>query len=1218
MASNKRQVPDPQVFRCIDDGAVLHYVCRICADGKQFLANNCVRHLDSAKHQAAVRFVAQQAQPLSQREWTASLDNPFREFLVAASMIPDQPLHSHYDLDYGEVNQCFQEIGSNPPEHAPAPPPLVNWSQHQVFGNTQAELSTEEEVHIRLCQATEDYLNGDISDFEEGPGYSDILSDSSNSVNKEDLNQSLPRKRARGGITDPDTLQKWYPWQDRISCSLDVLTHLPRSAFSRKQLDLFLWLLKVNGVDDIPTTKSVKSANETLQKLCGIRTLECNGKQGHQYYMNSIHDILSQEMANPQVRPHLHFYPEDNGKVISEARHAAAWLEDMPSEETTPMIRLKQADYYIFEPALLVDGRCCIPYRWFTRGGVFFGKAWLLQPHANGWIVCKNTTIEVSQSQLLKNFPQLAKDHALYGVSHPSLIIGVQLAGGSPETPLSEWRHTNPVLGNLWRERAKGQRVVALPLWMYCDDTSGNQSKKWNKHNSFLFTLAGLPREHAAKEYNIHFLCTSNIAAPLEMLEGVVEEIRSGLKAGIWAWDCVLKESVLIIPPCLCFLGDNPMHSEFACHIGLRDKYFCRICWVKGLDAQDVGVIPLPLDGASEHSDAHNLEQEQLSDALSVGSETEAHPTGKRRRRFQESMSAMIQRITAFIKPGKLRRKEETMKILESYQEQSQTIGAKSKLKKMRTKTGIKDTMQEFFLDKLSNSYKGVYGPKDKQKVLESEMAKLPPSIISPVWQLGLDPHQDTPVEILHVVLLGFVKYFWRDLVQNQVAPFVIYDLVPQNVLAAWISLSTLVPLIWQPSIRNIDEYLIDLQNHIDDFLLKTARWTCAWFNKAKFHILLHLPEHIRRFGPAILFATEGFESFNAVIRGHSIHSNRLAPSRDIAIGFAQANRVRHLLSGGYFLPEDLMQSWKKDIHSVPNLEWRTAGVAALSLIKDPIPAGYLGLPAMETYKIIMVGECQRNVTAPLLWNQTLTGARMFTNVLGRMGPSNCTPLYYSCKNVVLQNGDRCGIGQCVILQEDTGLSTYLGSVKEILQEVGSPNYHDNQADGVLVQIQQPDVSNNQGLHMPRLVPVNRWRFVPLTAILCTVNTQHNCVQHKCQPNGRRVIFQERTATQHMAHRIVHSSHPEDQVLNIAQMRDAAHIRPYRIKPEHLERQAVVEQSVVNELQKRKLKQSAGERGASKKVASTQRGMMGKEGCSGVQSSDFVFPGQGFIDFNAF
>jgi len=91
---------------------------------------------------------------------------------------------------------------------------------------------------------------------------------------------------------------------------------------------------------------------------------------------------------------------------------------------------------------------------------------------------------------------------------------------------ITQWTRTNPSVVNHWRSKAKGNRVVAFPIWLYCDDTSGNVSKKWNKHNSFLFTAAGLPCCYVLCEYNIRFLCTSNIAPPLEMLDGIVQQLQ--------------------------------------------------------------------------------------------------------------------------------------------------------------------------------------------------------------------------------------------------------------------------------------------------------------------------------------------------------------------------------------------------------------------------------------------------------------------------------------------------------------------------------------------------------------------------------------------------------------------------------------------------------------------------------------------------------------------
>ncbi|PLW29204.1 hypothetical protein PCASD_14626 [Puccinia coronata f. sp. avenae] len=116
-----------------------------------------------------------------------------------------------------------------------------------------------------------------------------------------------------------------------------------------------------------------------------------------------------------------------------------------------------------------------------------------------------------------------------------------------------------------------------------------------------------------------------------------------------------------------------------------------------------------------------------------------------------------------------------------------------------------------------------------------------------------------------------------------------------------WSALCQLAPLIFQTHIEDMETYLAELTSQIRTFMFYLIKGTAQWVNKPKFHMLFHLPESIRRFGPASLFATERFEGYNSVLRNASIHSNRQSPSKDIGVTFANFQNLRHLFSGGSF-----------------------------------------------------------------------------------------------------------------------------------------------------------------------------------------------------------------------------------------------------------------------------------------------------------------------------
>lgn len=78
------------------------------------------------------------------------------------------------------------------------------------------------------------------------------------------------------------------------SASLDILAHLPQSVFSETQLELLLWLLEINGVDNVPSVCVMKEEQKALQNLAGIDTRKYKGAFGHTYYVNDIGQIIAQ------------------------------------------------------------------------------------------------------------------------------------------------------------------------------------------------------------------------------------------------------------------------------------------------------------------------------------------------------------------------------------------------------------------------------------------------------------------------------------------------------------------------------------------------------------------------------------------------------------------------------------------------------------------------------------------------------------------------------------------------------------------------------------------------------------------------------------------------------------------------------------------------------------------------------------------------------------
>ncbi|KAJ7702913.1 hypothetical protein B0H14DRAFT_3647966 [Mycena olivaceomarginata] len=578
------------------------------------------------------------------------------------------------------------------------------------------------------------------------------------------------------------------------------------------------------------------------------------------------------------------------------------------------------------------------------------------------------------------------------------------------------------------REIAGGDPLYVTLVDFFGDDVSGNRSKSWNKHLNAYMTNRTLPRKLLQQEFHVHFVSTSPHASMAEQFQEFKTAVEDTHSNPVRVQDENGQTTRFCIY-CNCTPSDNPMQSEICGHIGGKGNKFCRKCHVGGTQ------------------------------------EEKTTPTGR----------------------GKLRTKKHTLTELKKQVELA-CGGVSKRVQELQTQTGVKDVYTQYWIQQILARAADMrqQDPHASEADIKTELIQWTrdneEKLYSPFLTLkGFDPAADTPVELLHTILLGAVKYVWHishtpwsaekkktysirlqatsteglsihairanyimqyagSLIGRQfktiiqTAVFHLHDLVTEDQFTAWKAVGELSALLWVPEIRDLTQYRNDLKIAVANVL---------------------------------------DASFNAVFRYCSIYSNHLAPSRDIAIQFGRQETVKHQLTGGRWM-------------SKSTGDWHSAGTGVRHFIeKHPILQRLVGWTPEKQMKHgdTKLAPLKRGIrTRPIELLKSTNAARALN-----FGEYSGNSEWMRCKMVVSESLDESIV------------------VVELFQIMGVRHSRY----GMPILARRDDETT--------------FSILPAKNIKFDFNTQHDCVSAACEATGVRPVMQERVESDNTEHFIVHT-----------------------------------------------------------------------------------------------
>ncbi|KAJ7230962.1 hypothetical protein B0H12DRAFT_1029729 [Mycena haematopus] len=907
---------------------------------------------------------------------------------------------------------------------------------------------------------------------------------------------------------------EYRPYPNKTSMMLDIMDNLPRCRFSSSQISLILHFAKQLGAPDVPSLKGFRKMQQTLQSACSNKPIKITSQFGNVFYMNDIRETLARDMANPLVVPHMHFYPEETDGPISETYQAERWMEYMPSQ-LTPMFSKGHKRFWIEELAQLKDGTFVIPHTLIVRNGVLTSDVSVAEQASDGrWtLLDQETTIKADDFEL--DYDDV--------VAHFGTLVWVE----SARVP-----HMPNEMRKLVGEDEDLFVIMASP---WADDVSGNKSKQYNKHMNMYTGNGCLPGRLLQQEYHVHYISTSPNASSAEQFSAFRDHVKATETEPVRCYNAATNRMCRFIIRTPGLPADNPQQSEEASHIGGNSNFPCRKCQWGGTQ----------IEKETEHI-YH-----------------ECHFAGAARDAVQIRNNL-----------------EEQLRLL--------MLGDPKAVTDHQRVTGTKDKTTQHWIELLLAKSKAMKtanrqrAANDIASELRTWLDAQPGDKMNPLLDItGLDPSQDTPVELLHTILLGVIKYIWHHMNTNQwsdedrhllairlqstdltgltvpplragymiqyknnligkhfktlmqILAFHVHGLSTPEEFAMIKAAGELGARLWVPEIDNTEEYLDDLKiaiaNLLDAFDAVDPLRILA---KIKLHLLAHIPDDVRRFGPLIRWATEIYESHNAVFRLCSVFSNRLAPSRDIAVKFASMDRVKHFLSGGYWW-DPVSERWAQ-----------AGGGVQQILLTDPVFQRHLGWTAPPKIDPGFVKAMPAKKMPPGKWSETKASAHWTTNA-----PPSPESHWRMGQAVTAQSGDKAVVGSWIFTLDSNG-GTVIGRVAELLlgekslvtleQFICSDEVHPEFGWPILRRPNGAEITCGQG---------QSYVVLDTKSVQFICSVQHDCRMGNCKPGISRKERQEREETNRDTMLIKHSD--DDRfVLNMSALHNFVRLR--RILPQSL------------------------------------------------------------------